>query len=398
MLDRYQRFDLEIRDAQSTHQVLARSSDGCQAERALPAERLDALRQRAAQMPTSAGEEGKELGRALYAEVLSGSTGELWRRTDTAKADRGETTREIRICLPADSTLHDLPWELLRDDSGYLATQPDVVLSRTVPRTGALRQPAAQGRLRVLLTSGFAAHEGARLRAEEVQVRRALSNLADIRTHAQVTAGALGDLFEAAPHIWHHIGHGALARGGDDREHRVSVQDPHPLRSATGEDLAEQLGRQHSLQLAVVSTCHAASRVGLATCLARIEVPLVVGFVGLLSDRAAEIFAKTFYEHLTRVTVGHAIAASRRALANDVGLTALEWSQVVYYASAENIRLIHPPGTAAEVPREVSGDRPHIHFGDPGGAALWIDQVSAENAAVATHMGNVTFNSTRQHK
>lgn len=265
-----------------------------------------------------------EMGRKLFAEIFRD---DILRLFIAARAGSCGSGLRLRIELPDRSVLHEAPWELLTDatdatDGRFLAIDPATPIVRYLRQPHAPRSLRVEPPLRVLFTS--ACPEGQPeldLNLEAHHVRTALEPLEEViqlSVWHKISLEKLLHLWRRASHegspfhVWHHCGHGLLGRGG---EFRLVLEEGGEARPVTLTQLGDAIAQAPDLRMAVLNVCSSGSSTGLAPQLARLDVPLVVGFRSAIFDRSALAFAKALYEGVTRVPVDVAVTQARNELA-----------------------------------------------------------------------------------
>ena len=159
------------------------------------------------------------------------------------------------------------------------------------------------------------------------------------------------------PHVFHFIGHGSFDEAA--RSGRLYLEDADGRSSGwTGGRLGHILGAE-SLRLAVLNACDGARSpgddpfLGVASSLIEHDVPAVVGMQFEITDEAAIIFARAFYEGIAEnLPVDGAVTRARTELfAYDNNL---EWATPVLFMRAQDGRIFDLRRDAATpAPREL---------------------------------------------
>lgn len=97
------------------------------------------------------------------------------------------------------------------------------------------------------------------------------------------------------------------------------------MQRATVAELTAVLGVCEELRLAVINACRGATVAGLATGLANLNVPAVIGFRREILDSSALVFAEALYRGLIETTLERAVSRARLEL-RDAGYSADDWS------------------------------------------------------------------------
>ena len=271
------------------------------------------------------------IGRALYQQIFSGEIEELFERArNLARQER--TGLRILIRSWHDPEIHDLPWELLHDGRRFLAQSTETPVVRSLEQQRPLREFRIDPPLRILLTTASPQYcSPLDVQEEEHRLRAALSPLGDLAilvTEHQVSLERLRFLLFRARaqgrpfQVWHHAGHGGLE--GDVFSLALTNRDGSMQRAAV-EELTTVLGVCEELRLAVINACRGASVAGLATALANLNIPAVIGFRREIMDDSALVFAEALYQGLTETTLERAVSRARLEL-RDTGYSADDWS------------------------------------------------------------------------
>ncbi|RKH17256.1 CHAT domain-containing protein [Corallococcus sp. CA047B] len=278
-------------------------------------------------------------GRYLLETLLGGV---FWQQLK----GRCPKNESLELVLEWDSgewELSRLHWELMRDDTGFLAEQhaPEVSLVRRVPVTRPF-QARAPIDLRVLFVVGTDLTDP-RIRpgAEYLGLlrhlnhqQRALHHRVLIAAHGEDLAAAVKSYQPTVLHLtchgeWDsiHLKPGREAPPSEEREgfKRWSAQDLYQLLQGTGVPLPT---------VVVVNACDSAkgrppmpqedpasatAQASFAVELAKLGVPMVVGMAGEVADHACRLFTRRLYESLlegvpnTPVDLGLATTTGRRA-------------------------------------------------------------------------------------
>jgi tetratricopeptide (TPR) repeat protein len=312
-------------------------------------------------------------GEKLFADVFTGIIKGLYDRSHGQAVDR-ERPMMVRLVL-GDARLDPLPWELMYDPT----SRQHLGISRSTPLARSRRLPSpttpipVKGKLRVL---GVVASPPGRPdlkeldpRAERQAIEEAFRPLED-RVHWEwlenATRSALQARLADPPwHILHYIGH-----GGFDEQHGQGgiylVSERGRRAEFLNADAFALLLRSSSIGLVVLNACETSRSSGLratssvAGALVDADVLACVAMRAAISDRSAQQFAKTFYDHFTR---GHPVELSvtegriaMEQLAQEVAARSsaarvrpYEWVTVVLHSRSEDGELFRLP-TAGRTP------------------------------------------------
>ena len=278
-----------------------------------------------------------QIGRDLYEQTLSGEVEKLFLR---ARELAREQRSGLRILIKAwhDPEIHNLPWELLHDGRRFLAQSTETPVVRYLEQSRPLREFRIAPPLRLLLTT--ACPTGVpplEIEEEERRLKAALAPLGDRATivvereiglerlrHILFRARSQGRPFQ----VWHHAGHGDFQDG--EFSLALAARDG-SLQEATVADLETVLAPCEELRLAVLNVCEGASATGLATALANLNIPAVIGFREPILDTSALVFAETLYQGLVETTLERAVSRARLEL-RDAGYSAVDWSYPLLFA------------------------------------------------------------------
>jgi hypothetical protein len=125
-------------------------------------------------------------------------------------------------------------------------------------------------------------------------------------------------------HVWHHCGHGHQTEGAGEPRFLLSLERRGVAEYATVDQLSEIVGACPELRLAVLNVCHGGSSLGLMPELARLNVPVVIGYATRVAHDAAYKFAAVLHQCLLDLPVEFAVSQARRALAVEPPME-LEW-------------------------------------------------------------------------
>ncbi|MEX5719451.1 CHAT domain-containing protein [Geodermatophilus maliterrae] len=310
----------------------------------------------------------------------------------TASLDQAEgrdAGLRVRLRLTDSPELADLPWEYLYDGDArrFLALSEWTPVVRYLDLPGRIRPLPVQPPLRVLvLVASPTDFPPLDVEAEWGRLEEALGELqrAGRVVLERVPSGTLGllqrQLRRGQHHVFHYIGHGRYdAELGDGQ---LAMEGPTGrAQPISGSDLGALLHDHRTLRLALLNSCEGARGgrtdpySGTAQSLVHQGIPAVVAMQFEITDRAAIVFTRGFYEAVADgYPLDAAIAEARKAIRlqpNEV-----EWGTPVLYLRAPDGRVFDvadPPDTAGSAP--VTGDVPvapgTAHqpvLGDPSGA------------------------------
>jgi len=282
-----------------------------------------------------------QLGQKLFGDLFADAQQRkiFVRACDTA--EREERPLRILIRLPHDSSLGVIPWELLHDGDKFLAKDPRCAVVRYLYDPKHVPSFEVVPPLRVLLTSACPRSQPDLDLEKEihavVEAYRPAGKVVDLQVVRGVSLDRLERLWCDAElgrkpfHVWHHCGHGHLtARGGSPR-FLLSLEKNREAEYATTEQLSEIIGMCPGLRLAVLNVCHGGAFAGLAPELAKLNVPVVIGFPSRVANDTAYKFAATFHQNLLHIPVELAVSQARRSLCIQRSAD-LDWSHPLLFS------------------------------------------------------------------
>ncbi len=303
-----------------------------------------------------------DMGRLLFDTVFVGSIRE---KLTLARDDAKELRTGVRVRLhldEEDATLLDLPWEYLYDsESGQFLS-----LSQWTPVVRYIRSKEYRSTLtfkpplRILAAISGAVpkgsseldveHEWHLLESQALVegIRKGLISLDRVPATMPTIDAALRS---ADYHVFHYIGHSGFANGASSLW--LEDHDGDPV-AWSGNKLGQRLGPHRTLQLAVFNSCEGARQsatdhfAGIAPSLIKKGIPAVVAMQFEITDAAAILFARSFYEVLADgEPVDRAVWVARNAIFgsnNDV-----EWgTPVLFLRSRDGTIFDRKELTAAE--------------------------------------------------
>jgi WD40 repeat protein len=297
----------------------------------------------------------EEFGGQLFQAVFSGSVHECLGRSRLVADNRGAGLR-IRLLLPG--ALANVPWEYLYDEEyGFLGLSPETALVRSVELLATVPPFPVSPPLRVLAMIS-APVDVPELQGDE-EWDKLTGSLADLADRGMVRAdrleaGTLAALQRPLRlheyHVLHFVGHGyydddaqdgALALEGPDRKTRL----------VTGRDLGMMIRGHRSLRLVVLNACEGARSAsddplgGVAQALVRQGIPAVIAMQFEISDPAALVFSKSFYQAIADgLPVDVAMVEARKAMFAEGH--EVEWATPVLYLRSPDGRVF----TVGQVP------------------------------------------------
>ena len=274
----------------------------------------------------SAIDDAREFGGRLFKALFCGEIHSLYRETLADARGRGRGVR-ITLCLSGSPELIDVPWEYLFDDPDFLAmsTLTPVVRYLDLPR--AHRPLLVKPPLRLLgVVSSPADYEQLDVARERANLESALATLTESGAvelkwlESPTLASLLQALQSQTFHAMHYVGHGTYD-GGTGRGALLFEDDGGWGRPVSGDKLGMILHDFSSLRLAILNACEGARTArtdpfaGVAGSLVQRDIPAVVAMQFEISDEAAIVFARGFYEQLAAgAPVDASLAAARLAM------------------------------------------------------------------------------------
>jgi len=310
----------------------------------------------------------REFGATLSDAVL---TGDVRRLFDRCRQDARERQTSLRILLDTDGpNVSVIPWEFTVDPNArdeYLALRVPII------RSPHLIGPVSSSRVALPLRVLGVSARPADLPALDTQREREDISKAfwQRQTPGNVHIEWLeedrwAELAEAIrSHPWHvlHI----MSHGGFDPETgggyiQLSGEDG-TARPISAADLARLISENPSLRLIVLNACESAFSsaeeifTSTAEKLVREGVPAVVAMQYEITDKAALVFASSFYGQIAQgVPVDRAMTLAREAVKMSDG--SLEWATPVLFLSSEETQIFAVPEQAHAMPRQEHGQPP----------------------------------------
>jgi hypothetical protein len=267
---------------------------------------------------------GQELFNAVFVEAVL-STYKKARRA----AEDAEVPLRITVSLSRAPELLSLPWEALYDDPIFLATQRNSTVVRRVSSNKPLRPVLVRGQVHVLgVIASPTDMDPLEVAEERRRVLRELEpvtsgGLAQLQWLEPATVEALQRALRQDHHVLHYVGHSGLAPSGDG--FLVLERSDGSSHRVSGSLLANMIGRQTQLRLAVLNSCASAAAAdgdpfsGIATKLVALGVPAVIAMQYVVGDAAAVTFGSALYRSLIQADreVDEAVADARLAVLSE---------------------------------------------------------------------------------
>jgi CHAT domain-containing protein len=299
-------------------------------------------------------------GGQLFQAAFSGPVRECLVRSLLA-ADRKGAGLRMRLRLPP--ALANIPWEYLYDgEYGFIGLAPETALVRYVDMPAPVRPFPISPPLRILAMISAPSDVPA-LQSEE-EWAKLNDTLGDLVRRGMVQvdrleAGTLSALQRPLRlhkyHVLHFVGHGGYDEDAQDGALALESTDG-KTRLVTGRDLGLMIRGHRSLRLVVLNACEGARSArddpfgGVAQALVRQGIPAVIAMQFEISDPAALVFSRSFYQAIADdFPVDVAMVEARRMMfaeGNEV-----EWATPVLYLRSPDGRIFSR--------RRASGDAQH---------------------------------------
>ena len=290
----------------------------------------------------------EEFGGQLFQAVFSGPVHECLGRSRLVADNRGAGLR-IRLLLPG--ALANVPWEYLYDEEyGFLGLSPETALVRSVELLATVPPFPISPPLRVLAMIS-APVDAPELQGDE-EWDKLTGSLADLADRGMVQAdrleaGTLAALQRPLRlreyHVLHFVGHGYY--DDDAQDGALALEGPNgKTRLVTGRDLGMMIRGHRSLRLVVLNACEGARSAsddplgGVAQALVRQGIPAVIAMKFEISDPAALVFSKSFYQAIADgLPVDVAMVEARKAMFAEGH--EVEWATPVLYLRSPDGRV-----------------------------------------------------------
>ena len=306
----------------------------------------------------------EEFGDRLFQAAFCGPVRDCLTLSRAVAESRGSGLR-IRLRLPG--TLANVPWEYLYDAQyGFIGLSPETVLVRYVEMPAPVSPFAVSPPLRVLAMIS-APDDLPELQGEQEwgKLTGALADLAD-RGMVQVDRLEAGTLVALQRplrlreyHVLHFVGHGVYDDAAQDGALALEGTDG-KTRLVTGRDLGLMIRGHRSLRLVVLNACEGARSArddplgGVAQALVRQGIPAVIAMQFEISDPAALVFSKSFYQAIADgLPVDAAMVEARVAMFAEGH--EVEWATPVLYLRSPDGR-VFTVGPIPEVERQARDD------------------------------------------
>jgi CHAT domain-containing protein len=227
--------------------------------------------------------------------------------------DRTIENSPVLINVQTESPLiHALPWELLCSDTTedgcpFLAAHPRFILIKTSMHRSTYTPNLSEGPLRVLCMSLSPEDEDLALLNYEKEEQILMDAVASLKLEKRLdldiaVLGTMEELKERLSekeyHVLHLSGHGCYA--DKDQTGYIFFEKPDGSKNkVSAQDLALTLLGYQSVRLVFLSACESCKGVmGVASALLHNGIPMVVGMMNSVQDKAARDIAQHFYTAL----------------------------------------------------------------------------------------------------
>lgn len=288
---------------------------------------------------------GNKLYKAVFQDALQAC---LLRSID--KAEQQGAGLRLRLRLPPSCI--ELPWEYLYDaaQERFLSHSTSTPIVRYLDLAQSIKPLAVMPPLKVLvMIASPSDYEALDIEAEWQKIEASVAELKQrgllqLTRLPQATLSALQkQLRRDQYHIFHFIGHGGFDRQTQEGVLLLESEDGRS-RLVSGNALGTLLHDHPSLRLALLNACEGARAArsdpfaGVAQQLLRQGIPAVIAMQFEITDKAAIILAREFYDALADgYPVDGALAEARKSIytaENDI-----EWGTPVLYLRAVDGRL-----------------------------------------------------------
>jgi tetratricopeptide (TPR) repeat protein len=287
-----------------------------------------------------------EFGRTLFNSLF---TGEVRSRYDVSQGEADRRGAGLRVKLRVQAPeLAALPWEFLYDprEAEFICFSRNRPMVRYLDLPRPVKPLSVEPPLQVLgmIVSPDDLNpldvDREKSRVERALKRFRAENLVNL---TWLQGGTWRDLQRALQvgrwHIFHFIGHGGFDPKAD--EGLISLADSDGLAEfKTATQVGRLLADHHPMRLVILNACEGArgSEIDIfsstAAILVRKGIPAVLAMQYEITDRAAIVFARGFYEALVNgIPVDAAVAEARKAISLAVNNT-IEWGTPVLYLRA----------------------------------------------------------------
>ena len=306
----------------------------------------------------------EEFGDRLFQAAFWGPVRDCLRLSRAVAESRGAGLR-IRLRLPG--ALANVPWEYLYDaEYGFIGLSPETALVRYLEMPAPVSPVAVSPPLRVLAMISAPA-DLPELQGEQEwgKLTGALADLAEqgVVQVDRLEVGTLAALQRPLRlreyHVLHFVGHGVYDEAAQDGALALEGIDG-KTRLVTGRDLGLMIRGHRSLRLVVLNACEGGRNArddplgGVAQALVRQGIPAVIAMQFEISDPAALVFSKSFYQAIADgLPVDVAMVEARVAMFAEGH--EVEWATPVLYLRSPDGR-IFTMGPIPEAERQAQAE------------------------------------------
>jgi hypothetical protein len=298
----------------------------------------------------------EKAGTDLFQALFTGDNA-----TFLARAQERAKTKEAHLRLAFELPEHhasqearllQLPFEILRDDDGFLAADTKASVARLIAGRVPRARLQAPNPLRILLTTASLPEKPIEHENVAASLREAYPDTerVQITTIPELTLTSLNDSISEARlakkpfHIWHHCGHGSLHDTYGAEKFALLLRKGETNSYPSVEEVARAIGKNSGILVALLAVCHAAQPHSLAPAVARLKIPVVIAFPDRLDIAVADKFTKTFHSKLGQETLETAFCEARSSISSEPFATR-DWCKVrLFCHSIGDVRLLDPPG------------------------------------------------------
>jgi hypothetical protein len=286
-----------------------------------------------------------DLGTHLY-ELLPEALREGLPRLLQHVFDKGHSLRLVFEAKAGDQAdeLLSVPWEIsyFKELKTHLGLMPRVTIVRRLLETVRQASPLVAPPFRIVHVIADTADPEPILPALKAAERMAIQQAAGRADFYTLVADPgsverlLACLRQQPYQVIHFLGHGTVDEHFSRQSYLLFAGEDGKSQVVTGEQLQHLLRATPGVQLIVLNACHGASVVAVNTIAMQLVytgIPYVIAMQGEVLQKAAAVFAQSFYGTLQRgEDIDHAVALARLAIAAEVP-GAIDWSLPTLYTS-----------------------------------------------------------------
>ena len=287
----------------------------------------------------------KQLGIALFTALLPSPINNIWHEARGRVGDEGVLRLRLDV---RDHELMNIPWELVNDESSYLALSTHTPVLRYLHEHASRRPVESLRPLNVLLVASTPADlpHLAKIEQEINAVKDSLRNLerdgkiGRLETLEHATTAKLHAALATSSKsydIVHFMGHGIFR---DGRGYLILEDDSGNSNPREGESVGD-LFRNTRVRLLFLNACDTGISapdewlIGVAHAAHASGVPAVIAMQQTILDQAAAKFAGAFYRALEpNQPLEICLGAAREAIKDDLGPDSAEWAIPVMFSNA----------------------------------------------------------------